>query len=62
MLYIGLRPGEFLESNAHRRSNEGLHWGDVLFMLVPLENKQRIWRVQLRMRNRKNQRDREDQM
>jgi len=57
MLYIGLRPGEFLESNAYRKSNEGLHWGDVKFMLVPLKNKQRIWRVGLRMRNRKDQRD-----
>ena len=24
MLYIGLRPGEFLESTAHRGSNQGL--------------------------------------
>lgn len=62
MLYIGTRPGEFVESNAHRNSNEGLHWRDVQFMMVPDRNGQPIWRVELQMRNRKHDREREDKM
>ena len=60
MLYIGLRPGEFVESNAHRGSNEGLHWGDVQFMMIADCNGQPLWRVELKMRNRTHDRNRED--
>lgn len=61
-LYIGLRPGEFVESNGYRQSDDGLHWGDVEFMMVPGRDRQPIWRVQLRLRFRKNNRKREDKM
>jgi len=47
MLYIGLRPGEFIESIAHRNSNKGLHWKDVQFVIVPDHDGQPIWRVEL---------------
>ncbi|KAM0719003.1 hypothetical protein Q7P37_004908 [Cladosporium fusiforme] len=60
ILYMGLRPGEFTESRAHKNSNEGLHWGDVTIMLIPGPDGTRIWLAQLRIRNRKGQRNRED--
>lgn len=58
--YMGLRPGEQTESNAHVGSNEGLHWGDVTMFLIPGEQGKRIWLAQIRVRNRKGNRQRED--
>jgi hypothetical protein len=60
ILYMGLRPGEFTESRAHKGSNEGLHWVDVTAMLIPGHQGKRIWLAQLRIRNRKGQRNRQD--
>lgn len=62
ILYIGLRPGEFAESKAHVGSNEGLHWGDVQFMMLPGRDQQPLWRVKITLRNRKNERGREDRV
>lgn len=58
--YMGLRPGEQTESNAHQGSNEGLHWGDITLFVIPDEHGKRIWLAQIRVRNRKGNRQRED--
>ena len=62
MHFVGLRPGEFVESSAHRGSNEGLHWGDVNIMMIPNREGAPLFVAQLQIRNRKGRRDREDKM
>jgi hypothetical protein len=59
---IGLRPGEIVESRAHKDTNEGLHYGDMDMTLMTNESGERLWRIHFRIRNRKGQRDRDDKV
>jgi hypothetical protein len=56
LFLLGLRPGEFVESSAHRGSNQGLYWGDVLFTSQGDENGKPFISVALTLRLRKGQR------
>lgn len=57
MTYLGLRPGEFVESSNHPQSNEGLEYKDVTLKVVPCEDGQVRLVLELSIRNRKNHRD-----
>lgn len=59
MHYTGLRPGEYVESSSHRGTNEGLHWKDVNFRMIPDSRGMPLFVAQLQIRNRKGRRDRE---
>lgn len=59
MLFTGVRPGELCESSAHRKSNEGLHWGDVTLMVLCDRGREPLFFAQFRIRNRKNKRGQE---
>ncbi|KAM3419395.1 hypothetical protein BST61_g5324 [Cercospora zeina] len=51
-LFLGLRPGEVIESGAYVKSNKGLKWKDVEFF-VSLENGRRRIAANIQIRNRK---------
>jgi len=59
MHFVGLRPGELVESTAHQGSNEGLLWKDVDIMMIPNREGAPLFVAQLRIRNRKGRRDSE---
>lgn len=59
--YWGLRPGEVVESSSHRGSNEGIHYGDIMFSLVPKKGKL-VYQIHLMLRNRKFARDDKSKM
>lgn len=53
MLFLGLRPGEFVESSAHRKSNEGIVYKDLTLLYVVQEGGVQKFVVLLRLRYRK---------
>ncbi|TKA23571.1 hypothetical protein B0A54_17771 [Friedmanniomyces endolithicus] len=58
--YLGLRPGELVESSAHTGSNQGLWYKDLTVFAYPDTAGRARSVVQPTIRNRKNRRDRED--
>ncbi|KAI7489735.1 hypothetical protein KC357_g2124 [Hortaea werneckii] len=60
LYYLGLRPGELVESSAHNGSNEGIWYGDLDIRMKANAEGQREFTVQLLVRNRKGRRGRED--
>ncbi|WPH01245.1 Hypothetical protein R9X50_00408200 [Acrodontium crateriforme] len=60
MHYLGLRPGEIVESTAHRRTNEGIHYRDLKILMFADEVGHRRFAIKLHVRNRKGRRDRDD--
>lgn len=38
MLFLGLRPSEFVESSAHRKSNEGVQYKDLTLLSIRVRN------------------------
>lgn len=50
MTYTGLRPGCFVESAAHKRSNEGLTWKDVEIKLTTGSDGRRRFEVTVQIR------------
>ena len=56
MLLIGVRPGEIIESDAWRQSNEGLHYGDVELIYQRTET-YHGWLLYVKLRNRKGHRE-----
>lgn len=53
LIFLGLRPGELVESSSHAGSNEGVRYKDVTFMAVLGTNGRRTLVAQVRIRNRK---------
>ncbi|KAK0970696.1 hypothetical protein LTR54_017916 [Friedmanniomyces endolithicus] len=58
--YLGLPPGELVESSAHTGSNQGLWYKDLTVFAYPDTAGRARSVVQPTIRNRKNRRDRED--
>lgn len=54
LLYQGLRPGEFVQSSAHRKSNEGLKYRDVTLTAIPCKDGNMRWALRVKIRNQKN--------
>ena len=55
-LLIGVRPGEIIESDAWRQSNEGLHYRDVELIYQRTET-YHGWLLYVKLRNRKGHRE-----
>lgn len=62
MHFVGLRPGEFVESSAYSNSNEGLLWGDVDIKMIADRNGCNFFFAFLSLRNRKGNRNNEGQV
>ncbi|KAK3672642.1 hypothetical protein LTR78_007454 [Recurvomyces mirabilis] len=58
--YIGLRPGELVESSCHAGSNEGLLYGDFKFLMIPDSQGQPTFAIQPKIRNKKGRRGEDD--